>query len=79
MAEIQCIIHEMADIRSAMVSLHDGRLGGVARGIGGTLVSPPLDMSDVRQYFEDDENVPGTEKQAERVAEGAPAPTSESG
>lgn len=28
----------------------EGRLGGVARGIGGTLASPPLDVRDVKQY-----------------------------
>ncbi|CAB1106825.1 unnamed protein product [Ectocarpus sp. CCAP 1310/34] len=68
----------MADIGSDLVKLHDGRLGDVARGIGGTLVSPPLDVSDVKQYFGEEKGFPGIHDLIEIVGEGAPAPTLDS-
>ncbi|CAB1118521.1 unnamed protein product [Ectocarpus sp. CCAP 1310/34] len=68
----------MADIGSDLVKLHDGRLGDVARGIGGTLVSPPLDVSDVKQYFGEEKGFPGIDDLLEIVGEGAPAPTLDS-
>lgn len=71
----QRIIHEMADTGSAMLTLHEGRLGDVARGIGGTLVSPPLELSDVKKYFGDRKGFPEIDKLLEIVGEGAPAHT----
>ena len=68
----------MADTGSAMLKLHEGRLGDVARGIGGTLVSPPLDLNDVKKYFGDRKAFPEIEKLMEIVGEGASAPTHDS-
>lgn len=62
MAEKQRIVREMADTGSAMVTLHEGRLGHVARGISGTLVSPPLEPNDVKEYFGDQKSFPQIEK-----------------
>ena len=78
MREKQRIIREMADTGSDMLKLHEGRLGDVARGIGGTLVSPPLELSDVQEYFGDRKGFPEIEKLLEIVGEGASAPTQDS-
>ena len=43
----------MADTCTQLAGLNGGRIGDVARGIGGTLVSPPLNVSDVKRHFED--------------------------
>ena len=43
----------MADTCTQLAGLNGGRIGGIARGIGGTQVSPPLNVSDVKRYFED--------------------------
>ena len=46
-------IYGMADTCTQLAGLNGGRIGDVARGIGGTLVSPPLNVSDVKRCFED--------------------------
>ena len=68
----------MADTGSAMLKLHEGRRGDVVRGIGGTLVSPQLELSDVQEYFGDIEGFPEIEKLLEIVGGGASAPTQDS-
>ena len=42
---------ELANTFTQIVRLHGGKLEDVAKGIGGTLVSPPLDVRGVEQYF----------------------------
>lgn len=42
--------------------------------MGDTLVSTPLDVSDVKQYFGDQTGFPGIDDLIELVGEGAPAP-----
>ena len=42
----------MVDTCTQLAGLNGGRIGDVARGIGGTLVSPLLNVSDVKRYFE---------------------------
>lgn len=58
MVEEQHIIREMAETCNAILKLHEGRLGDVARGIGGTLLSPPLELSDVQKYLEEIKGFP---------------------
>ena len=43
----------MAGTCTQLAGLNSGRTDDVARGIGGTLVSPPLNVSDVKRYFGD--------------------------
>ena len=43
----------MVDTCTQLAGLSGGRVGDVARGIGGTLVSPPLNVSGVKRYFGD--------------------------
>ena len=44
------------------LALHnDGRVGDVATGIGGTLVSPPLNVDDVKHHFEEVKGWPSTD------------------
>ena len=42
----------MARTGTELVLLNDGRVGKVAIRIGGTLVLPPLNVNDVKHYFE---------------------------
>ena len=49
----KCWIYEMVDTRTQLTGLNGGRIGDVTRGIGGTLVSPPLNVSDVKRCFGD--------------------------
>ena len=43
----------MADTCTQLAGRNGGRIGDVARVIGGTLVSPPFNVSDVKRYFRD--------------------------
>ena len=45
------ITSKLANTCTQLVRLHGGKRGDVAKGIGGTLVSPPLDVRGVEQYF----------------------------
>jgi len=65
----------MADTGSDMMKLHEGRLGDVALAIGGTLVSPPLELNDISEYIGDKNGFPQIEKLLELVGEGATART----
>ena len=46
------ITREMTETGTALLHVSDGQVGNVAVGIGGTLVSPPLSVSQVEHYFE---------------------------
>ena len=48
----------MADTCTQLAGPNGGRIGDVARGIGGPLVSPPLNVSDVKRYFGDVKQFP---------------------
>ena len=41
--------------------VHGGKLGDVAKGIGGTLVSPPLDVRGVELYLGNNKRFPATD------------------
>ena len=41
----------MATIGTELLLRNNGSIQGVPKGIGGTLVSPPLNVSDVQHYF----------------------------
>ena len=41
----------MAETGTELLHVSDGKVGNVAVGIGGTLVSPPLPVSQVEHYF----------------------------
>lgn len=55
--------------------MHGGRLGDVAKGIGGTLVSSPLDVRGVDQCFESMKHFPATDDLLKMIATDALART----
>ena len=69
------IIGDLANTCTELVRLHGGKLGDVAKGIGGTLVSPPLDVRGVEQYFGNLKRFPAIDDLLEIVANGVPART----
>ena len=69
------IISELANTCTQLVRLHGGKLGDVAKGIGGTLVSPPLDAE---QYFGNINRFPAIDDLLEVGANGVPARTTRS-
>ena len=72
------LIYEMADTCTHLARLNGGRIGDVARGIGGTLVSPPLNVSDVKQYFGDVKELPQVDDLLRVLQHGVPAETKQS-
>ena len=72
------LIYEMADTCTHLARLNGGRIGDVARGIGGTLVSPPLNVSDVNRYFGDVKKFPQVDDLLRVVQHGVPAKTKQS-
>ena len=72
------LIYEMADTCTHLARLNGGRIGDVARGIGGTLVSPPLNVSDVKRYFGDVKKFPQVDDILRVVQHGVPAETKQS-
>ena len=48
----------MAGTCTQLARLNGGRIGDIARRIGGTLVSPPLNVRDVKRHFGDVKRFP---------------------
>ena len=46
-------IYQIVDTCTQLAGLNGGRIGDIARGTGGTLVSPLMTVSDVKRYFGD--------------------------
>ena len=63
----------MADTCTQQAGLNGGRIGDVARGIGGTLVSPPFNVSDVKRYLGDVKHSSQAVKLHRVVQHGVPA------
>lgn len=55
------------------MKLNRGKLRGAAKKIGGTFVSPPLNLSAVEQHFGHDKKFPDAAKQLDILENGAPA------
>ena len=72
------IMSELANTCTQVVRLHGGKLGDVAKGIGGTLVSPPLDVRGVERCFGSIKRFPAIDDLIEIVAIGVPARTTRS-
>ena len=67
----------MARTGTELVLLNDGRVGGVATGIGGTLVLPPLNVDDVKHHFGEVKGFPGvSDLLVEMIKHGVPVVTS---
>ena len=72
------LIYEMADTCTHLARLNGGIIGDVARGIGGTLVSPPSNVSDVKRYFGDVKKLPQVDDLLRVLQHGVPAETKQS-
>lgn len=76
--EKQKIIHELANVGSQLLKTNKGELGDVEREIGGTLMSPPLDLNDVKRHFGSQKRFPDIANLINIVDKGVPAKTLES-
>ena len=66
----------MAQTGTELVLLNDGRVGGVATGLGGTLVLPPFNVDDVKHYFGKVKGFLGISDLVEITKHGVPVVTS---
>lgn len=73
--ERQKIIYELANTGSLLLKMNQGKLGDVAREIGGTLVSPPLNLNDVERHFGSKMQFPDIPNLIDIVDKGVPAKT----
>ena len=68
----------MANTCRPLVRLHGGKPVDVAIRIGGTLVSPPLDVHGVDQYSGNNKRFPAFDDPLQKVANGVPVRTTRS-
>ena len=47
------VLYKLADICTTLSRQYHGAVGDVARALGGALVAPPIDATNIRQYFGD--------------------------
>lgn len=59
MAEKKRIIRRMASTCTELARINKGSLGYVLKGLGGTLVSPPINLRDVQHHYGDQKRFPG--------------------
>ena len=62
----------MAETCTELLHVREGRVGNVAVGIGGTLVSPPLSVDQVKRYVEDVKRFPETNDLIDIFQNGVP-------
>ena len=72
------IISELAKTCTQLMRLPGGKQGDVAKGIGGTLVSSPLDVRGVELYLGNIKLFPAIDDLLEIVTNGVPARTTRS-
>ena len=70
------IIREMAETCTELLHVSDGRVGEVAVGLGGTLVSPPLSVDHVEHYFGEVKGFPAITELIDIMKNGVPVKTS---
>jgi len=72
------LINQLATIGTELLKTNNGSIGDVAKGIGGTLVSPPLNVSDVKHYFGVVKKFPMISELLHIIEKGVPVKTSQS-
>ena len=70
------LIREMTEIGTELLHVGDGKVGNVAVGIGGTLVSPPLSVGKVEHYFGNIKGFPAITERVDIINNGVPVKTS---
>ena len=61
-SEGKCILYRLAEISTSMMRDNRGRVGDVARSLGGILVTPPVDPDYIRRYFGELKGFPKIDK-----------------
>ena len=72
----QNIVLRMAQTGTELILLNGCRVGDVAKGIGGTLVLPPLNVDDAKHHFGEVKEFPGISDLVENIKHGVPVVTS---
>ena len=62
----------MVETGTELLHVRDGKVGNVAIGIGGTLVSPPLSVSQVEHYFGNIKGFPAITELVDIIKNGVP-------
>ena len=66
------IIRGMADTCTELLHVREGTVGNVVVGIGGTLVSPPLSVGQVKRYVQDVKDCPEIDELIDIIQNGVP-------
>ena len=66
------LLYQLADIYPPMVVAKGGAVSGVARSMGGTLTTPPVDLTQIRQYFGNSKGFRHIDKLIEIRTKGVP-------
>ena len=66
------ITRKMVETGTELLHVRDGKVGNVAIGIGGTLVSPPLSVSQVEHYFGNIKGFPAITELVDIIKNGVP-------
>ena len=70
--ERERILYRLAEIFTSMMRDNRGRVGDVARSLGGILVTPPVDPDYIRRYFGESKGFPKIDELITIVSEGVP-------
>ena len=73
--ERECIFYRLAEIFTSMMRDNRGRVGDVARSLGGILVTPPVDPDYIRRYFGELKGFPKIDELVTIVSGGVPVIT----
>ena len=70
--EKEDVLYRLANTCTNLTLRHRGRIGDVARAIGGPLVTPPVDPNEVRMYFGGVKSFPQIDQLVDIVSTGVP-------
>ena len=71
-SERESILYRLADTCTSLMHDNGGRIGDVARSLGGFLVTPPVDPQHIRRYFGDLKGFPQIDELLTIVSGGVP-------
>lgn len=70
--ELESILYELAETCTSLMFENTGRVGDVARALGGSMVKPPVDPFDIGRYFGDLKGFPQINELITIVSGGEP-------
>lgn len=68
-------LYRMAGLGRRMMSKHHGVVGNVARALGGSLVTPPVDLAEIKRHFGDNKGFPKIAELLTMISGGVPVVT----